>query len=76
MPHITDNPDLVAGYLGLANGLGFLAGAIVGYYLLRNALRPARGHLLGAAEVRTILVTITASLLAGLIAHVVDRLMM
>src|ERR1700722_11984353 len=25
-PHITGNPDLVAGYLGLANGLGFLAG--------------------------------------------------
>jgi putative peptidoglycan lipid II flippase len=74
-PHITDNPDLVAGYLGLANGLGFLAGAIVGYYLLRNALRPPGGHLLGVAEVRTILVTITASLLAGLIAHVVDRLM-
>jgi putative peptidoglycan lipid II flippase len=74
-PHITDNPDLVAGYLGLANGLGFLAGAIVGYYLLRNALRPPGGRLLGVPEVRTILVTITASLLAGLIAHVVDRLM-
>jgi putative peptidoglycan lipid II flippase len=74
-PHITDNPDLVAGYLGLANGLGFLAGAIVGYYLLRNALRPLGGHLLGVAEVRTLLVTITASLLAGLIAHVVDQLM-
>jgi putative peptidoglycan lipid II flippase len=82
-PHITDNPDLVAGYLGLANGLGFLAGAIAGYYLLRKALRPpgglgappARGGLLGVAEVRTILVTITASMLAGLIAHVVDRLM-
>jgi len=83
VPHIIDNPDLVAGYLGLANGLGFLAGAIVGYYLLRNALRPAgglgappaRGGLLSVAEVRTILVTITASLLAGLIAHVVDQLM-
>jgi putative peptidoglycan lipid II flippase len=74
-PHITDNPDMVAGYLGLANGLGFLAGAIVGYYLLRKALRPPGGHLLGVAEVRTILVTITASLLAGLIAHVVDQLM-
>jgi putative peptidoglycan lipid II flippase len=74
-PHITDTPDLVAGYLGLANGLGFLAGAIVGYYLLRKALRPPGGHLLGVAEVRTILVTITASLLAGLIAHVVDQLM-
>ena len=74
-PHITDNPDLVAGYLGLANGLGFLAGAIAGYYLLRNALRPPGSHLLGVAVVRTILVTVTASLLAGLIAHVVDELM-
>jgi putative peptidoglycan lipid II flippase len=73
-PHITDNPDLVAGYLGLANGLGFVAGAIAGYYLLRKALRPAGGHLLGVAEVRTILVTITASLLAGLVAYVVDVL--
>jgi putative peptidoglycan lipid II flippase len=74
-PHITDNPDLVAGYLGLANGLGFLAGAIAGYYLLRNALQPAGGHLLGAVEVRTILVTTTASLLAGLIAYVADVLL-
>src|SRR3989442_3445289 len=74
-PHVTDSSDLVAGYLGLANGLGFVAGAIVGYYLLRNALRPPRGHLLGIAEVRTILVTLTASLSAGLIAYVVDQLM-
>ncbi|MCV7258777.1 hypothetical protein MSP7336_01067 [Mycobacterium shimoidei] len=74
-PYLTDESQLVAGYLGFANGLGFLAGAIVGYYLLRNALRPPRGHLVGAAEVRTVLVTITGSLLAGLIAHVVDQLM-
>jgi len=74
-PHLTDNPDLVAGYLGLANGLGFVAGAIAGYFLLRNALRPRGGHLLGVAEVRTILVTATASLLAGLVAYLVDVLM-
>ena len=74
-PHLTDNPDLVAGYLGLANGLGFVAGAIAGYYLLRNALRPRGGQLLGVAEVRTILVTVTASLLAGLVAYVVDVLL-
>jgi putative peptidoglycan lipid II flippase len=74
-PHMTDNPDLVAAYLGLANGLGFLAGAVAGYFLLRNALRPRGGHLLGTAEVRTILVTATASLLAGLVAYVADVLL-
>ena len=76
-PHLTGNPDLVAGYLGLANGLGFLAGAIAGYFLLRNALRPKGGwgtSAVGVAEVRTILVTATASLLAGLIAYLVDVL--
>ena len=74
-PHVTGDPKLVAGYLGLANGLGFLAGAIVGYYLLRRALLPRGGHLIGANEGRTILVTTAASLLAGLLAHVADRLL-
>jgi putative peptidoglycan lipid II flippase len=74
-PHVTHDPKLVAGYLGLANGLGFLAGAIVGYYLLRQALLPAGGQLVGVTEVRTVLVTIAASLLAGLLAHVADRLL-
>ncbi|OBI44283.1 murein biosynthesis integral membrane protein MurJ [Mycobacterium kyorinense] len=74
-PHLTANRELVAGYLGLANGLGFLAGAIVGYFLLRNALRPPGGHLIGAGEARTILVTIAASLLSGLVAHAADRLL-
>ncbi|OBH62910.1 murein biosynthesis protein MurJ [Mycobacterium sp. E2479] len=73
-PHLTDDPNLVAGFLGLANGVGFLAGAIIGYVLLRRTLLPAGGHLIGVGEVRTILVTLTASMLAGLIAHVVDRL--
>jgi putative peptidoglycan lipid II flippase len=74
-PHLTDNRDLVAGYLGLANGLGFTAGAVVGYYLLRRALRPPGGQLVGPAVLRTILATIAASLLAGLVAQVVDRLL-
>jgi putative peptidoglycan lipid II flippase len=82
-PHLTGNPDLVAGYLGLANGLGFVAGAVAGYFLLRKALRPsggpgappARRGLLGMDEVRTILVAATASLLAGLVAYLVDVLM-
>ncbi|GFG73778.1 murein biosynthesis integral membrane protein MurJ [Mycobacterium botniense] len=74
-PHLTDDRALVAGYLGFANGLGFLAGAIVGYYLLRRTLRPAGGHLVGVTEVRTILVTLAASLSAALIARVSDWLL-
>ncbi len=74
-PRLTGDRELVAGYLGLANGLGFLAGALVGYYLLRRALRPERGHLVGVREVHTVLVTVAASLLAGLVAHVADRLL-
>ncbi len=74
-PHLTDDKELVAGYLGLANGLGFSAGAILGYLLLRRALRPPRGRLLDHEVVRTILVTITASLAAGLIGYLADRLL-
>ncbi|OBI81669.1 murein biosynthesis integral membrane protein MurJ [Mycobacterium sp. E740] len=73
-PHLTDDPDLVAGYLGTANGLGFLAGATVGYFLLRANLDPPGGRLISLQVVRSILVTIAASLLAGLLAHVVDQL--
>ncbi|UXA21059.1 murein biosynthesis integral membrane protein MurJ [Mycobacterium sp. SMC-4] len=73
-PHLTTDPDLVAGYLGLANGLGFLAGATLGYVLLRLRLNPPGGRLIGLDVVRTVLVTIAASLAAGLVAHVVDRL--
>src|SRR6478672_1689471 len=74
-PYLTDDREMVAGYLGLANGLGFLAGATVGYFLLRASLNPLGGRLISLQVVRTILVTITASLIAGLIAHVVDQLL-
>jgi putative peptidoglycan lipid II flippase len=74
-PHLTGDPKLVAGLLGLANGIGFLAGAIVGYYLLRRTLLPRGGQLLDVGGQRTILVTIAASMLAGLVAHVADRLL-
>ncbi|HEX2290890.1 MAG TPA: lipid II flippase MurJ, partial [Pseudonocardiaceae bacterium] len=74
-PHLTDDPDLVAGYLGTANGLGFLAGATVGYFLLRANLDPPNGRLINLQVIRTILVTIAASLLAGLLAHVVDQVL-
>ena len=74
-PYMTDDPHLVAGYLGLANGLGFLAGATVGYVLLRANLNPPGGRLISLQVVRTILVTIAASMIAGLVAHVVDQLL-
>ena len=90
-PHLTADRELVAGYLGLANGIGFLAGAIVGYILLRANLNPpgarralpsqpggpagVRGGLIHLDAVRTALVATAASLIAGLVAHVVDRLL-
>jgi putative peptidoglycan lipid II flippase len=74
-PHLTHDAKLVAGFLGLANGIGFVAGAVAGYYLLRRALLPKGGHLIGVGAVRTILVTTVASMLAGLLAHVADRLL-
>jgi putative peptidoglycan lipid II flippase len=74
-PYMTDDPELVAGYLGLANGLGFLAGATVGYFLLRANLNPSGGRLISLQVVRTILVTIAASMIAGLVAHIVDQLL-
>jgi putative peptidoglycan lipid II flippase len=81
--HVIGNPEMVAGYLGLANGLGFLAGATVGYLLLRPALlraaqpgrQPVPGAMFSPDVLRTVLVTIAASLLAGLIAYVADRLL-
>src|SRR4051812_19905286 len=74
-PYLTDDRELVAGYLGLANGVGFLAGATVGYFLLRASLNPPGGRLVSLAVVRTILVTVAASLIAGLVANVVDQLL-
>lgn len=74
-PHLTSNPEMVAGYLGAANGLGFMAGAIVGHVLLRANLNPPGGRLVSLTVVRTILVTLTASLLSVLVAVVVDQLL-
>ncbi|MBU8828873.1 murein biosynthesis integral membrane protein MurJ [Mycolicibacterium goodii] len=74
-PHLTSNPEMVAGYLGAANGLGFMAGAIVGHVLLRANLNPPGGRLVSLTVVRTILVTLTASLLSVLVAVVADQLL-
>ena len=72
-PHLTDDPELVAGYLGTANGIGFVAGAVLGHLLLRRSLRPPGGRLLDASVTRTMLVTTAASVLAALAAAGVDR---
>ena len=77
-PHLTDDPELVAGYLGTANGVGFVAGAILGHFLLRRSLRPpggATGRLWDPAVVRTVLATTAASVAAALVAGAVDRLL-
>ena len=74
-PHLTDNPELVAGYLGTANGLGFAAGAVLGHVLLRRSLQPPGGRLLDAAVNRTVFATTAASVVAALITAGVDRLL-
>lgn len=74
-PALTDDPELVAGFLGTANGIGFAAGAVVGAILLRSSLHPPGGRMLDVQVIRTILVTIAASLAAGLLAHVADELL-
>ena len=72
-PRMTDDPELVAGYLGAANGIGFVAGAILGHLLLRRSLRPPGGRLLDGTVVRTVVGTAAAALLAAVAAAGVDR---
>lgn len=74
-PHLTDNPDLVAAYLGAANGLGFVAGALCGHVLLRRSLRPPGGRLLSPDVLRTVIGTAAASVLAAIVAAGVDRVL-
>ena len=63
-PRVTDDPELVAGYLGTANGLGFAAGALLGHLLLRRSLRPPGGRLFDPAVVRTMIVAVALGRLA------------
>ena len=74
-PSLTTDPELVAAYLGAANGLGFVAGAILGHLLLRRSLRPPGGRLLESQVHRTVLITAGASAVAALVAAGLDRLL-
>ena len=74
-PHLTNDPELVAGYLGAANGLGFVAGAVLGHLLLRRSLHPPGGRLVEPAVIRTIVVTTAASVVSALTAAGVDRVL-
>ena len=74
-PHLTDDRELVAGYLGTANGLGFVAGAVLGHFLLRRSLRPPGGRLIDPAVRRAILITTAVSVLAALVAAGADQLL-
>ena len=74
-PHLTDDPELVAGYLGTANGVGFLAGAVLGHLLLRRSLRPPGGRLLDPTVRRTILVSSAAATVAAAVTAGADRLL-
>ena len=75
-PHLTEDRELVAGYLGTANGLGFLAGAVLGHILLRRSLRPPGGvRLLDPGVRRAILITTTVSAFAALVAAGADQLL-
>ncbi len=72
-PRMTDNPELVAAYLGAANGIGFVAGAVLGHLLLRRSLRPPGGRLLDNTVIRTIAGAAGAAMAAALAAAAVDR---
>ena len=74
-PHLTDDRELVAGYLGAANGLGFVAGAVLGHILLRRSLRPPGSRLLDPNVRRAILITTAVSAFAAVVAAGIDQLL-
>ena len=70
-PHIASEPRLVVVLLGAANGMGFVAGAIIGHRLLRRSL----GHLGMRSVLKTSLWTAGASAVAALIVWRLDVLL-
>ncbi|MBA0046754.1 murein biosynthesis integral membrane protein MurJ [Mycobacteroides sp. LB1] len=72
-PHLTDDPRMVAGYLGTANGIGWVVGAICGYLLLRRSMGRTAGPLIAPEVARTVLVSLAASATAAAIGLAIDR---
>jgi putative peptidoglycan lipid II flippase len=70
-PHIASEPRLVVVLLGAANGMGFVAGAIIGHRLLKRSL----GHLGMRSVLHTSLWALGASVVAALVAWRVDALL-
>ena len=66
-PYLASDPQNVVVLLGAANGFGFVAGAIIGFLLLRRSL----GHLDSRAGLTTSLWATGASLVGVLVAAVV-----
>nr|WP_214283717.1 lipid II flippase MurJ [Campylobacter jejuni] len=70
-PQIATEPRLVVVLLGAANGLGFMAGAIIGDRLLRRSL----GDLQFRKVTKTVLWALGSSLIGALVAWRVDVLL-
>lgn len=69
-PHIASEPRLVVVLLGAANGMGFVAGAIIGHRLLKRSL----GHLGMRSVLRTSLWALGASAVSALVVWRLDVL--
>lgn len=70
-PVIADNSDQVVIVLGVATGLGFTAGAIIGGYLLHRSL----GDLRMANVGRTVTRVVLASIAGGAVMLIVDKVL-
>ncbi|QIS07937.1 peptidoglycan biosynthesis protein MviN [Nocardia brasiliensis] len=70
-PVIADDSDSVVIVLGVANGLGFTAGAMIGGYLLHRSL----GDLRMANVGRTVTRVVLSSLAGGAVMWIVDRVL-
>ncbi|WP_260853209.1 murein biosynthesis integral membrane protein MurJ [Corynebacterium glyciniphilum] len=69
-PHVASEPRLVVVLLGAANGMGFVAGAIIGHRLLKRSL----GHLGMRSVLKTSLWALGASVVSALIVWRLDAL--